>query len=116
MGVSFQGVGQVCATFLGSGLSRGQIVKISGRGTVAACSDGDRFCGAAVCCRDDACSVQVGGFVTAGYSGNAPGVGWTALCADGSGGVRVLKAGETGGAAYLLADVDTAAKTVTFML
>ena len=64
MSVSFQGVGQVCATFLGGGLSEGAVVKMSGRGTVGACGDGDGFCGMAVCCKDDACCVQVGGFMT----------------------------------------------------
>ena len=36
MSVSFHGIGQVCATFLGDG-TEGQVVKMSGKGTVAAC-------------------------------------------------------------------------------
>lgn len=115
MSVSFQGVGQVCATFLGGGLSEGAVVKMSGRGTVGACGDGDGFCGMAVCCKDDACCVQVGGFMTAGYSGTVPGVGWAELCANGSGGVRCAAESDKG-VRCLVADADTAAKTVTFML
>ena len=34
MSVSFQGVGQVCATFLGEGLSAGQAVKIDRKSVV----------------------------------------------------------------------------------
>lgn len=46
MSVSFEGVGQVCATFLGGKLAEGQVVKLTGNGTVGACGDGDHlFCG-----------------------------------------------------------------------
>ena len=90
MSVSFEGVGQVCTTFLGGGLTEGHVVKLAGNGTVGACSDGDGFIGAAVCCKDDACTVQVGGFVTVSYSGTAPSVGWRALAADGNGGVKAV--------------------------
>lgn len=115
MSVSFEGVGQVCATFLGSGLTEGQVVKMTGQGKVGPCGDGDDFCGAALCCREDACTVQVRGFVTVGYSGDAaPGPGFTALCANGTGGVRA--AGESGGRAYLVAATDAAAKTATILL
>ena len=38
MSVSFDGVGQVCATFLGSGLSEGQVVRMAGNGTVCQAS------------------------------------------------------------------------------
>lgn len=34
MSVSFEGVGQVCATFLGGGLTRGQVVRMTGSGEV----------------------------------------------------------------------------------
>ena len=117
MSVSFQGVGQVCATFLGGGLSEGAVVKMSGRGTVGACGDGDGFCGMAVCCKDDACTVQVGGFVTVSYSGAAPAVGWRALAADGNGGVKAVGDEETGSGRVLpVVNVDAAGKTVTVLL
>ena len=83
MSVSFEGVGQVCTTFLGGGLTEGHVVKLTGNGTVGACSDGDGFIGVAVCCKDDACTVQVGGFVTVGYSGDMPEPGTASLCARG---------------------------------
>ena len=72
MKVSFEGIGQVCATFLGSGLTEGQVVKVSGRGTAAPCGEGDPFCGVAVHSAGDACAVQVRGFASVEFSGEAP--------------------------------------------
>lgn len=132
MSVSFDGLGQVCATFWGGGLSEGHVVKVTGNGTVGACSEGDAFCGTALCCKEDACTVQVGGFVTVRYSGTEPSLGRTALEADGLGGVRsaaktAAQAETAGGASgtaagagsaahYLVVDVDSAAKTATILL
>lgn len=133
MSVSFEGVGQVCATFLGGKLTEGQVVKLTGSGTVGACSAGDSFIGAALCCKDDACTVQVGGFVTVSYTGTAPTVGWCALTADGNGGVKAAAAeaaaleeaggsgtaggGKTENSRMLpVVSVDTTAKTATILL
>ena len=102
MSVSFHGIGQVCATFLGTG-TEGQVVKLSGSGTVAPCAAGDSFCGAAVCVKDDACCVQVAGFVTVAASGVSK-VGWTKLSANGSGG---MKADSTAGTDYLVVSADS---------
>lgn len=112
MSVSFEGVGQVCATFLGGGLQEGQVAKVTGPGTAGPCGEGDDFCGAALCCKDDACTVQVAGFVTVGYSGTPPEAGYAALCADGAGGVKT----SAGGRSRLVADVDKTAKAVTILL
>lgn len=113
MSISFQGIGQVCATFLCGDVAEGQLVKVSGRGTAAACADGDGFCGVALCKKEDACSVQVAGFVTVGYTGTVPAVGWSALAANGAGGVKSVS---TGGRTLLVVDADTTAKTVTILL
>ena len=112
MSISFHGIGQVCATFLGSGITEGHVVKMSGNGTVAVCGDDEDFCGVAVCCKDDACTVQVEGFSTANYSGSSPALGWTALSANGNGGVKAAESGRS----YLVVGVDTNAKTVTIKL
>ena len=113
MSVSFEGVGQVCATFLGGGLTEGQVVKMTGTGTVGSCGATDAFCGVALCCKEDACTVQVGGFVSVSYSGTAPVVGWQTLAADGKGGVKTA---ESGSVTCPVVDVDTTAKTVTILL
>lgn len=143
MKVSFEGIGQWCATFLGD-VSEGGVVKVSGAGQAADCEAGDPFCGAAVCAGEGACTVQMGGFVTVPYSGTAPAPGYTALTADGLGGVKTAggtPAGEsksqeaaqseTGDAAqggtseavtapagrsYWVVDVDESGKTVTILL
>ena len=111
MSVSFHVIGQVCATFLGSG-TEGQVVKMTDRDTVAPCSDGNSFCGVAMCVKDDACCVQVAGFVTIPYSSTVPSVGYTKLSANGTGGVKTDEAGRE----YLVVSADTTAKTVTILL
>lgn len=52
MSVSFHGIGQVTATFLGSGVAEGQVVRLTGSGSVGPCAEGSDFCGVALCCRD----------------------------------------------------------------
>ena len=104
MNVSYEGIGQWAATFACDGVSAGQVVKVSGNGTVAKCADND----------GKACSVAMGGMVTVSYTGaSAPAAGWNSLAADGSGGVKVVSAG---GKSYLAVEVDTTAKTVTIVL
>ena len=113
MSISFQDIGQVCATFLCGPVAEGQLVKVSGRGTVAACDDGDGFCGVAVCKKDDACAVQVAGFVTGGYSGTVPAVGCPPRAAAGPGGGKGVS---TGGQPLRVVAAAPAAKTVTILL
>lgn len=115
MKLSYDSIGQWCATFAcGEGAAENQAVKLSAPGTVTPCADGDAFCGAvtSVAHGGGACAVQLGGMVTLAYSGAAPAAGYTALSADGKGGVKTDPAGRV----RLVADVDDAAKTVTFCL
>lgn len=118
MKLSYEGIGQWAATFACDDLAEGELVKISGNGTVAACGTGDDFCGMvlSVSRGGDACAVALGGMVTAGYTvpaeGAAPALGWSGLSADGEGGVQA----DADGSTYLVVDVDTTAKTVTFVL
>lgn len=112
MKVSYEGIGQLCASFACSTeLSEGALVKVSENGTVSACAAGEELCGvvAAVSHDGKGCSVQLGGFVTAKFSGTAPTVGYGKLCADGALGVK------TGGSiSRLIVAVD--GTKVTFML
>ena len=87
MKVSYEGIGQWAATFACGQVSEGEMVKVSASGEVSACSDGDSFCGVVVFVARD---------------GEA----------DGSGGVKASSAGRS----YLVVDVDTSGKTVTFAL
>ena len=114
MNVSFEGIGQWCATFTCKGeMADGQMVKVSGNGEVEACTAGDAFCGkVAAMSRDGkACAVALGGMVCASYTGTAPVVGWANLSADGNGGVKAAEGRE-----YMVVDVDEVGKTVTFAL
>ena len=110
MKLSYEGIGQWAATFACDDLAEGELVKI--------CGAGDDFCGMvlSVSRGGDACAVALGGMVTAGYTvpaeGAAPALGWSGLSADGEGGVQA----DADGSTYLVVDVDTTAKTVTFVL
>ena len=112
---SFEGIGQWAATFVCHGdVAEGQIVKISGNGAVSICTDGDAFCGKAAVVGSDgaACAVVMGGMATVSYSGSDPVLGWQGLSADGNGGVKA----DASGNKYLVADVDTIGKMITFVL
>ena len=114
----YGGIGRWAATFTCSGeVDEGAVVKLSGSGTVSACAAGEKFGGVVISAARDkaACAVALGGLVTVGYTGAAPAAGWTALTADGSGGVKT--AGESDAVReVLVVDADTAAQTVTFAL
>ena len=56
--------------------------------------------------------MQVKGFVKTPYSGTAPALGYTALAADGNGGVKAASSGPL----RLVLELDTTKKTVGFCL
>ena len=106
MSISYQGIGEWCATFGCGAVKEGEIVKVSANGMVAKCAAGDGFCG--VVRNGEACTVQLGGLAEVKCSGTAPAVGWAELAADGSGGVS--KPGDNqSGSSYLVLSVDSAA-------
>ena len=112
--VSFEGIGEVAATFAcGAQVQEGQVVMVSGDGTVDACTAGGRFCGVAISAEDGYAAVQIGGFAEVKVSGEGVSAGMVKLSADGSGGVKVVS---DGGKGYLAVEVDTTAKTVTIVL
>lgn len=90
---SFEDIGAVTATFAADqGVEGGQVVKVTANSTVGACADGDDFCGVALEPRKGAAAVQVKGFVTVSCTGDLT-LGWTALAADGKGGVKAATSG-----------------------
>ena len=92
--VSFEEIGGVMATFLaGEGVKKGQMVTIAAGSTVGACVEGGAFCGVALdVAEDGAASVQVRGFAQVPVSGEGVAPGWTALTADGLGGLKAAGA------------------------
>lgn len=109
--ISFEDIGSLMATFYANeGVQDGQVVKMTGNGTVGPCAAGDVFCGVAGMPRNGVVGVQVGGFVKVAVTLPLS-VGMVGLVADGKGGV---KAGD--GITALVADVDTVAKTAVICL
>ena len=103
MKFSYEGIGTLCATFEASGsIEKNAPVKITANGTVAKCADGDAFIGIATACRGGVATVQLRGFACLPYQ---------SLAAAASG----VKTGD-GTEKVLITNVDTAKKTVEFML
>ena len=101
--ISFEGIGEVAATFAcGEGVKAGQVVKLTGDGTVGPCGDGERFCGVALSAGEGFAAVQMGGLIRVAASGGALSEGWNRLLADGSGGVRPDSAETPTGGEYLV--------------
>jgi len=109
--ISFEDIGNLMATFyIEEGVQGGQVVKMTGNGTVGPCSAGDLFCGVAGMPRAGIAGVQVGGFVS--VPATMPlSVGMVSLVADGKGGV---KTGD--GITVLVAEVDTVKNTAVICL
>lgn len=119
----FDGIGQWAATFGCQDVRAGQVVKFVQDGQVAGCEDGEPFCGCVISVGRDgsACSVALGGIVSASFSGSAPAVGWNRLAADGKGGVRIAGdaangSGVSGGGYCRVIDADPVQESVTFVL
>jgi len=98
MKTALDGYGQMVLTLEGGGLSKGDIVKMSGNKTVSKAGAGEAFCGVVVSPDTSYAGVQTHGYVELPYSG-AVSVGYQQLVADGNGGVT---AGEDKGQEYLV--------------
>ncbi len=110
--VSFEEIGAMTATFYAeSSVVAQRPVKMTGDGTVGACSEGDRFCGVALSNEKGFAGVQVRGFIMLPYTGTLT-VGFCHLAANGTGGVT----GNANGGSYLVVSVDAAAGTAVICL
>lgn len=113
MEISMAGFGENTATFQAEeGVTPGLPVKMIANGTVGPCAAGDLFCGVAVNVRGGYAAVQLGGYASLGYTGEAPAPGYAALGAAGGSAVTKNAAGRS----FLVIDVDTAAKTCGILL
>ena len=100
--ISFEDIGAVVATFAAEeGVGGGQVVKVTGEGTVGPCGDGMAFQP-----RKGMAAVQVKGFLTVSTTGTLT-LGWVNLAADGKGGVKKVSSG--GVAALVVSASDTGA-------
>lgn len=131
MKISFEGIGEKAVTFIGDGVKEGDLVRVTGPGTVSTCGAGDGFDGFVAGLRGEYAAVVISGAVTAPFSGTAPGFGRVELFADGeggvcvSGGVKAASEGDgaassgpaaSGGLRCLVVDVDEIGETVTFIM
>ncbi len=113
MSISFQELAQDCVSFESvNGLRSGQLCFVNTNSTVKACTDGSPIHGQAVSVRCGVANVAVRGFVTANYNGTAPTLGFCPLVAYSGQAVKVSE----GAKEYLVVSVDTANKTVCFLL
>ena len=113
MKVSFEGIGEMVATFEISGeVAAGDMVKLDEDGKVSACDSDEEFLGVAVTVREGFAGVQFSGMAQVSCDG-ALKCGWRALAADGMGGV---KAAAANGREYLVVAVDGTAKTAVVRL
>ena len=123
MELSFDGIGQVAATFQTEAqeaedtakLATGHVVALTAANTVGFGTAGAAPCGVVLALEgDQTAAVQVEGFARVSYSGAAaPAVGCTSLGVDGNGGVQTAS---TGGRSVLVVQVDDAAKTAVIKL
>ncbi len=109
----YKGFNENVCTFKASGnIAAGQPVTLCDNCTVLASLENTEFHGVAVSYRNGAAAVQLTGYVELPYSGTAPGIGTTALVADGNGGVMMGEAGKK----VLVISVDTVSETVGIIL
>ena len=110
--ISYDSIGQVCVTCMGSGPQINSPCKISTSNTIAICVDGDPIDGVVVARNSNLSTVAIRGFVTLPYFGEAPTCGYCPLAAAGPNKVKVMENAHQ----YQVFQVDTLKKTVTFYL
>lgn len=112
MNISYEEIGHVSVTFPAGTGTAGKVCKLDSSGKAAACSVGERFCGIVEHVGSAGAAVQIHGFAVVSYTGTAFVPGYVNLSANGSGGVK----SDENGTSYLVARVDTAAKTAVIEL
>jgi hypothetical protein len=112
--ISFDGVGQVLATFqVDSEAIDGGVVAMTGNGTVGLGKENDLPCGVLLNAEEDGMgAVQVEGMATVSFTGEAPGAGYAALVCDGQGGVTK----NANGRLCLVVSVDEDSQTAVIKL
>lgn len=98
MSISYEAIGQVMVTCQADETTvEGQVVKMSGNDTVAACTSGEQICGvAAYVAEDGFVAVHVKGFVTVPCTDSTVTAGYMSLTADGNGGVKAAGSSDKG--------------------
>ena len=112
MNVSLNGFNESMLTFACSEeIAAGTPVKITDNNTVAPCKDGDVMVGYAQNCKCGFVGVMMNGYFNKNYSGDIS-LGYQKIAADENGGVKMDENGVT----VIVTDIDTANKTVGFIM
>ena len=113
MDFSYEGIGQVVATFAREeGVEPGMAVALTGDCTVGMANSGADLCGKVLAVNGDCCAVQVGGFVKLPFTGESPVAGYNTIAGNGEGGVLV----GVGSQMHLIVQVDDDEGTIVFKI
>ena len=114
MEFSFEGIGQVAATFMVNGdIQPGMAVALSADSTVGMGKAGDALCGVTLSAKNGMAAVQVSGMVEVGWSGTAPAIGMGTVAVDGTGKIKTVT---SGGVNCLIVSVNTGDSTAVIKL
>ena len=114
MEVSFEGIGQVAATFMVNGdIQPAMAVALTGDSTGGLGKAGDAVCGVALSAKNGMAAVQIGGMVKVGWSGTAPAIGVGTIAVDGTGKIKTVT---SGGMGCLIVSVNTDDSTAVIKL
>lgn len=115
MEISFEGIGQVLATFtVEEGAAAGSVVTVTENGTVGLGEEGSLPCGLLLHTEEDGKgAVQLEGMACVSWTGSAPGLGWSQLACDGQGGVKTV---ESDGLGCMVVWVDEESQTAVIKL
>ena len=94
----------------------GKPVKITANMTVGLCTNNDYLFGTLQSVDAESCVVLIEGVIEMPYTGGDPSPGFGQLVADGSGGVKTSGPDNDGFKNFMVLEVNTTAKTVTFIL
>lgn len=112
--VTFDGMGELVATFQAGSVVAGAPVMMNGNNTVRSVSNGGRPMGVALHKRGDYVAVQLKGFARVQYTGS-PALGWNSLVGNGTGGLRPATEAETG-QDCLVVDLDSSEQMMGLFL
>ena len=114
MEFSFEGIGQVAATFAAADVVQpGMAVALTADSTVGLGKAGDALCGVALSVKGGMAAVQVSGMVEVGWSGTAPAIGMGTVAVDGTGKIKTVT---SGGVNCLIVSVNTGDSTAVIKL
>ena len=113
MEISFEGIGQVAATFAANeGIEAGMAVTLTADSTVGTGKAGNAPCGKVLSIKNGMAAVQISGMMQVGYSGTAPAIGMGTIAVDGSGKIKTTADGMN----CMIVSVNTADGTAVIKL